>query len=292
MNKKVYKNAHFEWIDIENPTKNFLKTLELPFVFDRNFMEDVLSVGHLPKIEKTKDYVFMILRAFKPSHNEKAITVGEISNKIAFFIKNDSLITIHRAQFDFIDNTPDNLLSPNAVVLHLANELLLTFEEPIRSQSDKMDELEQNIFLTKGSNLSIETLYFEKSKARLIKKILVIMHDVIYQFKVEDELASTLHDLKDTVVDLTLRIEEVVDDGNALMNSYMSYTAQRNNDVMKLLTVFSVFFLPLTFIVGIYGMNFKYMPELQWKYGYFMVLLVMVIIFVGIFIWFKKKKIL
>ena len=118
------------------------------------------------------------------------------------------------------------------------------------------------------------------------------MHDVINQYKVEAELQSNLQDLKDTVVDYILRIEEIVDDGNALMNTYMTYTAQKSNEVMKLLTVFSVFFLPLTFIAGIYGMNFRHMPEIHWEYGYFLSLLFMLIISLGIYIWFKKKKIL
>jgi magnesium transporter len=72
----------------------------------------------------------------------------------------------------------------------------------------------------------------------------------------------------------------------------MSVAAQKNNDVVKLLTVFSAFFLPLTFIVGLYGMNFKYMPELEWRYGYFMVIFSMIIMSVFIYIWFKVKKIL
>jgi magnesium transporter len=292
MNKRNYKFEDFEWIDIENPNESSLKALELPFAIDQNFLEDALESGHLPKIERTKDYVFMILRAYTATENEKAIEVGEISNKIAFFILKNGLITIHRAPFDFIESTPKNLESPDTVVLYLVNELLMTFEKPIKQQSDKMDQLEQNIFLHGGDNLSIEKLYFEKSKARLAKKILVIMQNVISQFKVEDKLASTLQDLKDTILDLILRTEEVVEDSNALLNSYMTFTAQRSNDVMKLLTVFSAFFLPLTFIAGVYGMNFDKMPELRWEYGYFLTLLLMLIISIGIYVWFKKKKIL
>lgn len=279
-------------MDIENPTEKTLHNLNLPFSIDQNFLEDALESGHLPKIEKTHDHVFMILRAYTATEHEKAIEVGEISNKIAFFIHEKALVTIHRAPFEFIDNTPKTFESPEAVVLYLVKELLTTFETPIKMQSDKMDQLERNIFLEGGNNLSIEKLYFEKSKARLAKKILVIMQDVINQFEVEEKYASTLQDVKDTILDLTLRTEEVVEDANALLNSYMTFTAQKSNDVMKLLTVFSAFFLPLTFIAGVYGMNFINMPELHWEYGYFLTLLVMLITAIIIFIWFKRKKIL
>jgi len=75
------------------------------------------------------------------------------------------------------------------------------------------------------------------------------------------------------------------------MHTYLSVTAKKSNDVMKLLTIFSVFFLPLTFLVGVYGMNFDFMPELRWKYGYLFVWIMMVIISLVIYIWFKKRKI-
>lgn len=74
------------------------------------------------------------------------------------------------------------------------------------------------------------------------------------------------------------------------MNLFISFSAQKTNDVMKVLTIFSVFFMPLTFIVGIYGMNFEFMPELKQKWGYAAVLILMVIVTVLIYLYFKKKK--
>jgi len=75
-----------------------------------------------------------------------------------------------------------------------------------------------------------------------------------------------------------------------LLNVYFSASSQRTNDTMRILTIFSVFFMPLTFIVGIYGMNFKFMPELEWKKGYPAVMILMGIITLLIYIWFKRKK--
>jgi len=292
MQKTTYNFENFDWIDIQNPIENDILSMELPFSIDQNFLEDALETGHLPKIERTQDYVFMILRAYTASENEIAIEVGEISNKIAFFIHKKGLITTHRVSFDFLNNVPKNIETPDALALYLVNDLLMTFEKPLKLQSDKMDLLEQNIFLKGGNNLSIEKLYFEKSKARLTKKVLVIMQTVINQFKVQEDLASTLQDLKDTILNLILRTDEVFEDANALLTSYMTFTAQKSNEVMKLLTVFSAFFLPFTFIAGVYGMNFKNMPELEWKYGYFFIMIFMFLISLGIYLWFKRKKIM
>lgn len=292
MSKKVHKFENFKWIDLENPTENDLKSTTFPFDVDENFLEDALELGHLPKIEKTSDYLFIILRAYTADDSEKAIEIKQLSSKVAFFIYENTLITIHRATFKFIDDTPSNFKSPDELVLYLFNELLMTYDPPIQNQTDKMDEFEQNLFLKGGENLSIEKLYFEKSKARLTKKILLIMQSVFKEYKVDNHLSSTLQDLKDTILHQILKTEEVIEDSNSLLNSYMTFTAQKSNDVMKLLTVFSAFFLPLTFIVGVYGMNFAEMPELSSEYGYYITLLAMFIIAVLIYIWFKRKKIL
>lgn len=292
MKYNTFNYPDFIWADIENFSEAELKDLDTLIEIDQYFLEDALESGHLPKLERTKDYVFMILRGYTASENEKVIEVGEISNKIAFFIHKKGLITLHRTSFDFIEKTPKEITTIDGLVLHLINEILMTYDSPIRQQADKMDRLEQNIFLKGGNNLSVETLYFEKSKARLTKKILLITQNVINQFQVSHELNSTLQDLKDTILALILKTEEIVDDANSLLNSYMSFTAQKSNDVMKLLTIFSAFFLPLTFIAGVYGMNFEIMPELEWKYGYLATLIVMAIIAIAILIWFKKRKIM
>jgi magnesium transporter len=76
------------------------------------------------------------------------------------------------------------------------------------------------------------------------------------------------------------------------MNTYLSLSDQKNNEVVRLLTIFSVFFLPLTFIAGIYGMNFKFMPELNWKLGYAFTLSLMAIVVIVIYLWFRRKRIL
>lgn len=281
------------WIDIEDPTEEELMQLNLPFDIDENLLEDALEVGHLPKIERVTDYTFMIMRAYTASEDEKAIDVDQISNKIAFFIHEKGLLTVHRAPFDFIlEHRSEEYQSIDELVLNITDDILMTFEQPLRDQADRMDILEQQIFINRGSNISIEGLYYEKSRARLTKKILLISQKIISKFQVSDDASSKLQDLKDTIIDFILRSEEIIDDATALLNSYMSFAAQKSNDVMKLLTIFSAFFLPLTFIAGVYGMNFQNMPELQTQNGYFFTIGVMLVIGIIIFIWFKRKKII
>jgi magnesium transporter len=292
MSKSIKTYSNFEWIDLEKPDKAELQTVTEPFNIDINLIVDSLQHGHLPKIEKVNEYTFLILRAYSADLAEDVTTVGELSNKIAFFINEQRLITIHRASFDFLSNLTGEFASSESVMLNIINSMLLTFEEPLQYQSDKMDKFEGEIFLKSGGSISIESLYYQKSKARISKKILTLTQNVLNLIVVKPALNSTLQDLRETTIRFLLHYDEVLEDATTILNSYISVTAQRSNEVMKLLTIFSAFFLPLTFIAGIYGMNFVNMPELKWESGYFLILGVMVSIAVTIFIWFKRKKIM
>jgi magnesium transporter len=84
--------------------------------------------------------------------------------------------------------------------------------------------------------------------------------------------------------------EQLTEDALNLVSMYMSISANKSNEVMKVLTIFSAYFLPLTFIVGVYGMNFEFMPELEWTFGYPLVIGLMVLVFILIYSWFRRKK--
>jgi magnesium transporter len=293
MSKTIRKYSNFEWIDLEKPERRELETLAHPFSIDINLLEDILEHGHLPKIEKVSgDNTFIILRAYSANDTDNVTTVGELSNKIAFFINPNWLITVHRAEFGFLKDLADEYPDSEKLMLAIMDEMLFTYEKPLQAQSDKMDAFEKEIFLRKTHSISIESLYFQRSKARIAKKVLQVTQNVLNQIIVKPDSYSHLQDLKETTLRILLNYEEVIEDANTLLNTHLSLTAKKSNDVMKLLTIFSAFFLPLTFIVGIYGMNFDIMPELRWDLGYYFALGGMLLISVVIFIWFKRKKIM
>lgn len=292
MGKTVKTYGSFEWIDIEKSTHEELSEITRPFNIDLNLLEDSIEHGHLPKIERISNYTFVILRAYSAHHLADVTTVSDISSKMAFFVNDERLITIHRPKFEFLNSLQNDYSSTEALMLDIVNEILLTYEKPLQFQSDKMDEFEKIIFLKNGKSISEESLYYQKSRARIAKKVLQLTQNVLNQFEVKPELGSLLQDLKETTLNYALRYDEVIEDANTILNTYLSITTKKSNDVMKLLTIFSAFFLPLTFIAGIYGMNFRFMPELNWPNGYFMVLAFMIAISLVIFVWFKHKRIL
>jgi magnesium transporter len=157
--------------------------------------------------------------------------------------------------------------------------------------SDEIDFYESKLFLKKNipSNM-IEGIYYLKNKTGLYKKLLLLSNEVVSSIRPEKEDRPALQDVRDLHTKLIMLYDQVQDDANNLLNIYLSLSARKTNDVMKILTIFSVFFMPLTFIVGIYGMNFRFMPELSYKWGYPLTVLGMIIMSVVIFVWFKRKK--
>jgi magnesium transporter len=138
----------------------------------------------------------------------------------------------------------------------------------------------------------LEELYFIKSQSRILKKVLHITQSVIEQSVDNFRASYQYQDIKDELLNLLTYNDESVENANQLMTTYLSISDQKNNEVVRLLTIFSAFFLPLTFIAGVYGMNFRFMPELNWKWGYFFSIGFMLLVVIVIYLWFRRKRIL
>ena len=282
----------FVWIDICQPDRESLDKIAEEYQLDYFQIKDSLERGHLPKFEKQPNYNFLILRAFTSTIEQGATTINELSNKIAFFYNGQKLITIHRSPFPFLETVKKEYRHPEEVLLYLIHKMVETYLLPLKELDDKIAQLEKVIFLKDYAKVSLEVLYFLKTQTRITKKLLQLFQNVTNQIEVSEQSKTALQDIKDRLLSLLLNYDEVLENANNLLHTYLSVNAQKSNDVMKLLTIFSAFFLPLTFIAGIYGMNFQYMPELKWPMGYFMTLGVMAAIALVIYIWFKRKRII
>ncbi len=284
--------SNFVWIDICQPDTASLNKIAEEYQLDYFQIKDSLELGHLPKFEKQPNYNFLILRAFTATIEEGATTINELSNKIAFFYNNHKLITIHRSPFDFLETVKEDAKNPEEIMVYLIRKMVATYQVPLNELDEKINQIEKTIFLKDYAKVSLEELYFLKAQTRITKKLLQIFQNVTNQLEVSEESKTALQDIKDSLLSLILSYDEVLENAHNLLHTYLSVNAQKSNDVMKLLTIFSAFFLPLTFIAGIYGMNFNNMPELKLEAGYFWTLGFMAVIALVIYFWFKRKRIL
>jgi magnesium transporter len=282
----------FTWIDIENANKKELEVIASKYNLNYFLIKDALDIGHLPKYEQLHQHDFFIFRAYTSNVKLNIDEIGEMSNKIAFFIFDDKLITIHRAHFPFLNLEEEKDIKISEFFLKIVGFMIDSFKTPTLEISYKITEIEKTIFLKDYRAVLIEELYYIKTQSRILKKIISITEATILKSQDKYKVSYIYQDIQDTLLNLLTVNEESVDNSTHLMNTYLSLSDQKNNEVVRLLTIFSVFFLPLTFIAGIYGMNFKFMPELNWKLGYAFALSLMAIVVIVIYLWFRRKRIL
>ena len=291
---KEKKEAGFEWIDVINPTKIELSEIATKYGLPPALVEDCLQPGHLPKYEMVGDNPFVILRAFNENAPQDADTIQDVTNKIAVFLGSNFIITIHRPAFDFLDKIKTDYLDsekstrPDHILFRIFAKVIATYDAPLAALVRDIDVCEPKIFLEKKSSTLLKNLYYIKRRATVMGHIFELSKSIHENLK--GKIASThFNHLKDEFLRLQTGTRQIVDNASNLLNIYISLSTQRTSEVMRVLTVFSVFFMPLTFIAGIYGMNFDFMPELRWQFGYGFSVLLMVIVTLTIYFWFRRK---
>lgn len=285
-----------KWIDITDPSVAEMEELSKEYNLNQNIVRDCMQPEHLPKYEFVDEVHFLILRFFSHSFDKRVLTIQDLTNKIALFYADHFLITIHKADAKFLEILRNKYVA--AGKCHSSSQLLAqivwhsleTYDEPANRLSEQVDFYENQVMLKNSGSEHIETLYMIKREASIGLKTLTLMLEPINHIYIKPGEESTLQDVRDQHLKMQTLYGQVLEEVNNLLNLSMSFAAQRTNDVMKVLTIFSVFFLPLTFIAGIYGMNFEFMPELNKKWGYPASLGLMIIVTVFIYLWFKRKK--
>ncbi len=296
-NISTWSNEHVTWVDITDPTEDELKEYSKQYHLDYYTLADCLEPAHLPKKEVLQDFTFIIMRVYD-AQSKSPTSVQQMSHKIAVFFSDKVILTVHRVHEDMIEEIRTKYLDsgiisvPSEIVTKIMYFAVKSYEANSVSLSEKIDQMEKQVFMGRQTRTTLEHLYFLKNTCRLNRRILSFSREVVVQHSTTDRDANALQDVRDLLQKLSMSFEETHDDATNLSSIYLSMVSLKTNDVMKLLTIFSVFFMPLTFIVGIYGMNFEFMPELQWKLGYPVVMMLMLVICIIIFWWFKKKRIL
>ncbi|MEN9511859.1 MAG: hypothetical protein RLZZ370_1678 [Bacteroidota bacterium] len=290
--QQLFSFRNFRWTNVEQPDQKELEALAAQYRLDFFQIQDSLQHGHLPKFERQPEYNFLILRAFTSNIEEGATTVSDLSNKIAFFYNQEQLITIHRSPFQFLQEVPKDPADSEALLLFLIGQMAETYQAPLDALDRQIEAFEQTIFLKDHSRISLEDLYYLKTQTRITKKLIQLFQQTLTHLEVSPVNRTALQDIKDRLVALVLSYDEVLENAHNLLHTYHSVNAQKSNDVMKLLTIFSAFFLPLTFVAGIYGMNFRNMPELEWTSGYYLAWGLMLLIAALVFIWFRRRRII
>ena len=258
-------------------------------------LQDCLEPDHLPKFEEGDPFNFIILRKVL-EETDKGTSIHALTTKIAIFFDNDTIVTIHRVPHPDLFPACEQLIQSGKIasigsfLLKIIAKVQHSYSRFATALNLQIDETETRLFIKKQATESIESLFLLKRRASLCKKLLLLTGEVVSAVQHRQKKSSEVQDIRDSQIKLQLFYDQLTEDALNLVSMYMSISANKTNDVMKVLTLFSAYFLPLTFIVGVYGMNFEFMPELEWTYGYPLVLGLMVVVFLLIYFWFRRKK--
>jgi len=298
LNKVNWLNVHgLNNIEVIKSVGDYLKV-------DNFMLGDILNTTKRTKLDEYHDVLFFNIKSLLPVENSDNINVEQIS----FLLKNDILVSFQEKRSDFFTHIRERIRTHSGIVREKKADYLLyllldavmeNFYITIENEEDRVEEL-INVSKTSTSPDILIQIEKHRDNFNFLKRSIIPLRDSLYSIKsmkddnvfnsIELENYSFFDRLHQKCLELLEQIEYDSASLDSASNFYFSTQNHKLNEVMKTLTVVSVFFMPLTFIVGVYGMNFDNMPELHWEYGYFIVLGFMLLLLLGMIYYFKKKK--
>lgn len=294
----IYRNEHCEWIDVEAPTEEDLDFLHERYEINQLLLEDTIDANHLPKFEKDNRVKFFLMRENTELERANLNTISDISTKLGVFLFDNMIVTVHRLKnrsiYEYkkeIALAEQSKITSETIALELALKVMKSYDDESQNLMETMDNIENEIFLKNtNSTNQIRRLYQLKRKSGLNARILNISTDWVDKFRSLNLGDAEISDLKDKHKDVITDFEHLNAQVTNLISMFLAMSDQKANQVMKVLAIYSMYFFPITFIAGIYGMNFDVMPELHTKYGYYVTLGVMGFIALLTFLFVRKKR--
>lgn len=289
LNRSTDADVKWFWTDFDSPDDMEIDLLRTHFLFHPLAIEDCLQLLQRPKLNHYEGYDFFVLQNL----NSDTLKPQDIN----LFVGANFIVTFHLASFPEIElirrrmNQHTISLGPRHLIYSIMDRFVDDYFPFIYKIEDKLNQIESS----KISSSFIDELYKSRDELLSLRRIVVPMRELLYMIlntnllKITPEEHMHFKDIHDHLV----KINEMIDSNREITadirDSYVSMNSYRMNNIMKTLTVISSIFIPLTFIVGIYGMNFHYMPELSWHWGYFASLGVMAMIALGMLLGFWVK---
>lgn len=262
-------------------------------------LEDILNTEQRPKIEDFDDYLFLVLKMLSFSEEQKEIQTEQVS----IVLGPNYVISFQEHEGDVFDPVRDRIrnakgrirkMGADYLAYALLDSVVDSYFVILEKIGDKIEGVEEDL-ISNPDEGTLQTIHFLKREMIFLRRSVWPLREVISGMSRKDSSLvreSTdifLRDVYDHTIQVIDTIENFRDMVSGMLDIYLSSISNRMNEVMKILTIFAAIFIPLTFIAGIYGMNFSYMPELAWKWGYFAVLALMVGIGISMVFYFRKK---
>lgn len=293
-------STNITWINVNGLSNtDDIITLGNHFELHPLIQEDIVSTYQRPKIDEYEDYLFIV---FKMLHYDNEQLTNE---HISMVVGKDYVLTFQEAEGDVFGDLRDRLEHGKGRIRGMGSDYLMfaildavvdNYFTVVEFLSNKVEILEDKLFDGKEDpNITAEIQDLKKEILK-IRKAVVPLREVINRLEkietllIEERTHKYIRDLYDHIIQVNESVEIYREMIWGLMDMYLTTISNKMNEVMKVLTIMASIFIPLTFMAGIYGMNFDHMPELHFEYGYYYLWAAMVLVFFGMLWYFKRKK--
>jgi magnesium transporter len=289
------------WINIDGLHEiEVLRALGDRFAIHPLVLEDILNTDTRPKTEDYGEYLFIIVKVL--SFDEK--TNGILKEQVSIVLGRNFVFSFQEREGDIFETIRDRIrkakgrvrkMQADYLAYVLMDAIVDNYFVVLETLGEKVEDLEEAI-VSKPTQETSHTLHRMKREMISLRRAIWPLREVISLLQrsesplIRQGTGIYLRDVYDHTIQLIDTVEAQRDMLSGMLDIYLTSVSNRMNEVMKVLTIIATIFIPLTFIAGVYGMNFEFMPELKWRYGYPVIWLVMLAIGVGMLIQFKRRK--
>jgi len=289
------------WINIDGIHQvDIIQKIGIHFGLHPLIQEDIVNTGQRPKMEDFGNYIYVVLKMIYHDENDDEIKMEQVS----LILGKNFVISFQEREGDIFNHVRERIRSGKGRIRkmkadYLAYALLDAVVDNyffvLEKTGEQIEELEEKVISESRPEI-LQDIHRLKRGMIFLRRSVWPLREVISSLeRVESSLIQEssriyLRDVYDHTIQVIDSVETFRDMLSGMHDTYLSSISNRMNEVMKVLTIIATIFIPLTFIAGIYGMNFQFMPELGWRWGYFVVWLVIGVVAVVMVIFFRKKK--
>jgi magnesium transporter len=263
-------------------------------------LEDIVNTAQRPKIEVFDEYVYIIMKMLYHDKEDNEVKAEQVS----FILGSHFLISFQEQDGDVFDAVRERIRKGKGrirkagcdyLAYALMDALVDNYFVVLETLGEQMELLEEDL-IDKPTPEILESIHYMKREMIFLRRLIWPLREVVGVLArgeialIHQSTIVFLRDVYDHTIQAIDTIESYRDIMAGMLDIYLSTVSNKMNEIMKVLTIIATIFIPLTFLAGVYGMNFTYMPELEWRWGYFMAWGVMMIISVGLLFYFRKKR--
>ncbi len=288
------------WINVESLRNvKIIEDLGKCFNIHPLIIEDIFNTGQRPKMEDLDQYLYLNLKMLTYLNTENTIRIEHIS----MLIGSNVLISFQEDSGDVFDPVRERIrkdgkirkFGPDYLAYALIDGIVDNYFTVMEKLEEQVEDLEEEL-VTNPTQDSLPKINRLKKEMIFLRKSVWPLREMISNLErsesalIKESTRIYLRDVYDHTIQVIDSLETFRDMVSGMIDIYLSGLSYKMNEIMKVLTLIATIFIPLTFVVGLYGMNFKNMPEIEWEFGYYSVLIIMVIMVIGMLTYFRKKK--